>query len=181
MVSEDQILKWQESPDESLLELIRSGDVLLLSKDRQQKITARILGLYEASTGAVADLERVNGKYAILIKAMTSLMAACKGMVIQAPAAIALFESLQITDKKGSINWMTLVGIALGFTRGSEQSRSIQHTIVSLKNGFNQEDFASINFPEILEIIKEQDGSDLSEYEEAIATITQSFYLKNGQ
>ena len=181
MVSEEQILKWQAAPDESLLELIQSGEVLLISKDRQQKITERILGLYNASTGASADLERVNGKYAILIKGMTSLISACKGMVMQAPAAIALFESLQITDKKGGINWMTLVGIALGFTRGSEQSRKIQQTIIDLKNGFNQEDFAGINFPEILEIIKEQDGTDLSEYDEAIATITKSFYLKNGK
>ena len=42
MVTEQKILDWQREPDESLAEAIRQGEVLLISKDRQQQIVDRL-------------------------------------------------------------------------------------------------------------------------------------------
>jgi hypothetical protein len=173
MVTEQKILDWQREPDKSLAEAIQKGEVLLISKDRQQQIVDRLSQQALDLGTAEQQLADTTLRYQILTGAIFILLKSCEGIAQHAPEAIALFQELKLTNSKGDINWSAVMGLAGDFLMNKGRSKQIKSLLEQLKGGFDQALFATIPFPEVLGILHEH-HLDLSGYAEVVSLITSS-------
>ena len=163
-ITEAMILEWQQNPDEALLEAIRSGEVLLLSKSRQQQIIGSITARDERLQEVSQQLADIQMRYGVLTNAIFTILKSCEGIVQHSPEALEIFRGLKLMDNKGEMNWSALMGIAGDFVMGNKKSKQISGLFEKLKNGFDQGLFMSIDFKAVLGILAEN-NLDLRGYE----------------
>lgn len=143
MVTEEQILHYQSNPDSTypeIVEAIKNGDIMLISKDRQAQIIARINELY-------ADNK-------LLVTSISQLLKSCEGIAETAPEALDLAAKLKILNKKGEFEFSALLKLGSEFMMGTATSHKIKDIGSRLSAGFDKETFMSVPFNELLESLK---------------------------
>lgn len=143
MVTEEQILLYQANPDANfpeIVEAIKNGDIMLISKDRQAQIINRINELY-------ADNK-------LLVNSISKLLKACEGIAENAPEALELAAQLNLVNKKGEFQMSSIVGLAGDFMTGSKKAQRIKDTVGKLSAGFDKETFMTIPLYDLLESLK---------------------------
>lgn len=169
-ITEAMILEWQQNPDEALLEAIRSGEVLLLSKSRQQQIIGNITARDERLQEVSQQLADIQMRYALLLESMYKLLKSCEGIAQVAPEAVELIQGMKIVSAKGGINWTAVMGIAGDFVMDNARAKRIKAVLEKIQNGFDQKTFASIHLEQLLGIMREN-NMDLSGFDEVAKII----------
>lgn len=143
MVTEGQILLYQANPADDFPEIvdaIQNGDIMLVSKERQQLIMDRITELFEDNK--------------LLVNSISKLLKSCEGIAENAPEALELAAQLNLVNKKGEFQMSSIVGLAGDFMTGSKKAQRIKDTFAKLSAGFDKETFLTIPLSDLLQSLK---------------------------
>ncbi len=169
---EQKAIVWQSSPDkdtEGLIEAIRSGEVLLLTRAKQLQIDGHISILKDHKKEWQQKFVDTEYRYQILLRSFSHLINSLSGIIVVIPKITLLIKELKLFDKDG-ISWSAAIKVCTDFMFSKGAYKKAMPLITELQNGFNKDEFNKVEVENVFNILKEND-IDVSHFNEPLLQI----------